>query len=79
MEEVEEIRRSRAEAFYLSFIKAANGGEQCVFRAAARASVEKTRKCELVIAALVDIRNAKVRLPEKRVFCPRKDTSLLGD
>jgi hypothetical protein len=79
VEEVEEIRCSGPESLGLTRVQAPDRGEERVFGGAAQACIEETPEFELVLATLVDVGDAKLRLSEKRVVSAFEDLSLLGN
>ena len=56
-----------------------NGGQYLLFAVAAGASVQELRKRKLVLARLVDVGNAQLRLPEERVVRTFENLPLLSD
>jgi hypothetical protein len=79
MEEVENVGRGRPEALDLVFVECANGREEFALAGAAGARVQKVSEGNLVVSILVDVGNAELGFPQKRMVRTPKDLTLLSD
>ena len=79
MEEVEKIRRGRAEPFDLPIRKPVNRGQDTTLVRAAAALLQELPERDLVVTVLVDVRNAQFGFPEEGVVGAFEDLPLFGN
>ena len=79
VEEIEQVRDRRAKPLDALRVNLPDGREHLLFSGATYASVEELSEGSLIEGILVDVWNAQLRLPEKRVVSALEDLALLRD
>ena len=79
VQEINDVGNRRAKAFDLSGAELAHLGQDLLLTCGRQTSSQKRTKPLLVAIILVDIRDAKLGLPEKRVGRALKDLLLFGN
>lgn len=79
MDEIKEVGHCRAETLDRERIDLANRLDNGLGGVATVASMQKARECALIFGVFVDVRNAQLRLPEKRMVRPFENLALFGN
>ena len=77
--EVNQIRCGRSQTLDTPGVEVTDRRDHALFPGAADACVQEPGERQLVVAALVDVGDAQLGLPEKCVISAPKDLPLLGD
>ena len=79
MEEVEQVRRGRSQAFDADGVQTPDRGDYLPLRRTARAGIQKDREGALIPGVLIRVRDPELGLPEESVIRALEDLPLLGD
>lgn len=79
MQEIEQVGGRRPQSLDPDGVQLPDRRDDLSARRAARARVEKVAERALILRGFVDIRNAKLRLPQECVIGALEDLPLFGD
>ena len=79
MQEVQQVRRRRAQSLDPALIEPADGLDDGCLGGAAKTRIKKAAEGRLVLSIFVDVRNPELRFPKEGVIGPFENLALLGD